>query len=104
MKRISLPWFSLTFSLSYIAFFVLDLPLFLYYPLTRQFTLSPLDAAVAGPAMHWYGLLASSAIAGLIAAIVLRERWIPGPLLQKLWLAPILAMFAVAWQLRFFFA
>lgn len=104
MKRISFPWFTLTFSFSYIVFFIVDLPLFLYYPLTRQITLSPLAADVAGPAMHWYGLLASSAIAGLITALILRDRWVPAALLQKFWLAPILAMLAVAWQLRFFFA
>ena len=104
MKRISLPWFTLTFSLSYIVFFAMDLPLFLYYPLTKQFTLTAIDAAVAGPSMHWYGLLASSAIAGLIVAAILRDRWIPAGLLQSFWLAPILAMLAVAYQLRFFFA
>lgn len=104
MKSMSLPGFTVVFNLAYVAFFALDLPLFLYYPLTRQFTLSPLDANIAGPSMHWYGLLASSAIAGLAAALILRDRWIPVGLLQKLWLAPILAMAVVAWQLRFFFA
>ena len=49
-------------------------------------------------------VLASSAIAGLITALILRDRWVPAALLQKFWLAPILAMLAVAWQLRFFFA
>jgi hypothetical protein len=104
MKCISLPVFTVAFNLSYIVFFVLDLPLFFYYPQTRQFTLSPLDARIAGPSMHWYGLLASSAIAGLAVALIIRDRWIPVVLLQKLWLAPILAMTIVVWQLRFFFA
>jgi hypothetical protein len=102
MKYFSLPWFTFVFSLSYIFIFARDLPLFLYYPLIKEFHLSAVSGA--GPAMKWYGLLASTGIVSLIAAMVLRDRWIPAVLQQKFWLAPFVAMLAVAWQLRFFVA
>ena len=103
MKRFSLPWFTLVFSLSYIFIFARDLPLFLYYPLTGEFHLSAVTTNM-GPAMKWYGLLATTAVVSLAACLVLRERWIPAALMQKFWLAPCLAMLAVAYELRFFFA
>ncbi len=102
MKFISLPWFTVVFSLFYIVVFAYDLSLFLYYPLPGRFSLAPLGAD-AGPAMHWYGMMASAAVAGLAAGVVLRDRWIPAALLSWLWLAPLAAMLASAYLLRQFF-
>ena len=51
MKRISLPWFSIAFSVAYVVVFALDLSLFLYYPLVKEIHLMPQGEAL-GPAMH----------------------------------------------------
>ncbi|TJY59527.1 hypothetical protein E4T66_14210 [Sinimarinibacterium sp. CAU 1509] len=104
MPRMSAAWFTVVFGLSYIAIFALDLALFLYYPLVRQFSFVPLIDASSGPAMHWYGLMASAGCAGLAASVCLRDRWIPEVLLQWLWIVPVSAMFASAFLLRQFFA
>jgi hypothetical protein len=103
MARFSPLWFTVAFSLAYVVVFVLDLTLFLYYPLTGEFHVEPVRAAAAGPAMHWCGLLASAAIVGLIAGLLAREHWIPPALQEWLWLAPALAMLATVYLLRQFF-
>lgn len=102
--RFSGPWFTLAFAVAYPVAFVLDLTLFLYYPLEREFRLAA-DPAMAGPAMHWYGLLATAALAALAAAWLLPGRWLSPRVLGFAWLAPVVCMAVIAWGLRpFFFA
>lgn len=100
--RLSLPWFTVAFSVAYIVIFALDLALFFYYPLVKEFHFSEINGA-AGPAMHWYGLLASAAIFGFIASLIARDRWIPRGLIRHLWIVPSLAVVASAFMLRHFF-
>jgi len=101
--RFSPPWFTLLFCMAYLASLTLNQALFLYYPLVGQFSLSPLDAA-AGPPMLWYGLMANAAVAGLLAGIVLPQRWLPDRLIAWSWLVPVATMAGVALDLRAFFA
>ncbi len=103
MKRISLPWFSIAFSVAYVVVFALDLSLFLYYPLVKEIHLMPQGEAL-GPAMHWYGMLALSAIAGLIVSLIARDHWIPARAVAWLWLVPAAALAGCAYLLRQFFA
>lgn len=103
MRCLSPAWFTVAFSLSYIVVFALDLALFLYYPLRREFHLSSLSDPSAGPAMHWYGLLASATCIGLLASLLLRDHWIPARLTQWLWLTPVSTMLASLYLLRHFF-
>lgn len=98
----SLPWFTVAFSVAYIFIFAMDLALFLYYPLVREFHLGEVKGAV-GPAMHWYGLVASAAIAGIATGLFARDRWIPSALIPYLWLAPVSTLVASAFLLRHFF-
>lgn len=103
MLRISLPWFTVAFSLSYIVIFALDMTLFLYYPVIGELHVKPLVGAAAGPAMHWYGLVASAAIVGLVVSVIGRDRWIPQTLGAWLWIAPASAMVVSVYLLLQFF-
>ena len=94
--------FSIAFCLAYIPVFSLDWPLFLYYPLHGDFSWSPLPDD-RGPAMHWYGLIATTAIIALVAALIARDRWIAEGLHKWLWLFPLLTMAEISWSLRIFF-
>lgn len=100
--RLSGPWFSIGFCIGYAVVFALDLPLFLYYPVPKRVVLSE-TAGLAGPAMHWYGLLASASIAGLVAGLIGRNEWLTPRRVAWSIAAPLLAMATVVWQLRVFF-
>lgn len=101
--KFSLPWFTVAFSVAYIFVFAMDLALFLYYPLVGEFHLGEARGAV-GPAMHWYGLVASAAIVGGATGLFARDHWIPSVLIPYLWLAPLATLMASAFLLRNFFA
>ena len=51
--------FSIAFCLAYVPVFSVDWPLFLYHPLHGDFSRTPLPEEM-GPAMHWYGLVATN--------------------------------------------
>jgi hypothetical protein len=70
--------------------------LFTYYPKTNQWMLfnhPPVGGAAAGPAMKWYGYVATDllggAVAGVIASLIgeknLRAVWWPG----MIWVVPV---------------
>lgn len=101
--RLSATAFSLAYCAAYAAVFALDAPLFLYYPVEGRFAWSwaPLDAV--GPAMAWYGLMASAAAVALPAALVVPERRAIAALRNLLWLFPAAALLVSAWLLRVFF-
>lgn len=102
MKCLSLPWFTVGFCLAYPVVFARDWPLFLYYPQVQRFHWGS-AAQDIGPAMHWYGLVATSALVGLILALVGRDAWFRPHLLHWLWLAPCIALLGALVLLRQFF-
>jgi hypothetical protein len=102
MPSLSRTWFTLIFCLSYIVFFALDWPLFLYYPQVKQLHLNA-PAGDIGPSMHWYGLVASAAVAGTIAALLCKDSWFSMGLVKWLWVAPVAAMLGCSYFLRQFF-
>lgn len=102
MKFISRPWFTVGFSLSYPVVFARDWALFLYYPQVQQFHWGN-SADDIGPPMHWYGLVATSALIGLGLALVAKDDWIAPRVARWLWLAPCVAMAGSAVLLRPFF-
>ena len=102
MTRFSRIWFTVAFSLSYIPIFAQDWPLFIYYPVSGRAHFNAV-AEEPGPAMHWYGFLASAAIVGVIAGAAGRDRWIPKAALPWLWVAPLAAMGGSFILLRKFF-
>jgi hypothetical protein len=78
--------------------------LFTYYPKTNQWMLfnhPPSGGAAAGPAMKWYGYVATDllggAVAGVIAILIgeknLRAVWPP----SLIWVVPIVATVVLFW-------
>ncbi len=101
--------FSVTFAAVYAAVYYFAVyynwPLFSYGPQTRQWLL--LDhAASAGPTMYWYGWIATSAIAGAVAGLIVSS--LPGNPGRRLWsglawLVPVCAIVAIAHMLSGYF-
>lgn len=102
MKYFSGPGFTLAFCLAYAVVFVLDQPLFVYYPMEGEFHWSEVGGDM-GPAMHWYGLVAVGALVALVVAAAVRTSWLPARIVSWFWLAPVACMAIVGWRLRFFF-
>ncbi len=102
MKFLSRPWFTIGFCLSYPFVFANDWALFLYFPQSQRFHWGP-EAQDLGPAMHWYGLVATAAIVGLALSLVGRDTWIAPRVVRWLWLAPCVAMLGSLVLLRQFF-
>ena len=102
MARFSPAWFSLCFCLSYPVFLAFDGHLFLYYPLINQWSFSPPKGAT-GPAMQWYGLIASAGLAGLVAGVVLPKHNLAFFVSRSAVIAAVAAMLACVYLLRDFF-
>jgi hypothetical protein len=97
--RFSPSVFAVAFCCAYIYVFAANEPLFLYYPLHGQFTWGHQLLKGSGPAMAWYGLMASAGIVSTVLALVIPERAI-GRLRGYLWLFPCAAMLASVFLLR----
>ena len=97
--------FAAAYAVAYFAAVDNNYALFTYHPAVAAFgwgVQPPKD----GPAMYWYGWLATAAIAALvlatIASVIPRraaERLAPG----LAWLIPLAVLVAFAWLLRGFF-
>ncbi len=98
--RFSTVAFSLVFSLAYLVALSFDGALFRYYPLTGQFTWGHVSLTDAGPAMAWYGLLATAAVAALPAALLLPQATLAARLRNLLWVLPVVALLGSAWLMR----
>ena len=97
--------FSAAFSCAYIWALTSNHPLFLYYPLhgdLRWGTHPLLASEASGPAMAWYGTIAT---AGLIAALVAIcvPRRLGETVAPYIWLFPVGAMLGCAFLFRRFF-
>jgi len=103
------PVFAIVFAVVYAVTYALavwkNLALFTYHPAIYEWGLG-VQKAKDGPAMYWYGWMATSAIvasiagvlASLLPAAVQRRLW-PG----LAWLVPLCAMLFFAWLLRGYF-
>lgn len=86
--------FTLVVGISYAAAVYLNWPLFRYYPLIKRFSLHDLADRSYGPAMNWYGWMATAAIpAVLVAAVVPKQLGdrIPAAIL---WVVPFIMLLA----------
>jgi hypothetical protein len=95
--------FSLTAPVVYVACEVFSLPLFTYHPATNRFDLGwGKGRSGEGPAMYWYGWVATMLIACTLLgwlATLLPEGMIRKIPLALIWLLPILALIPLAWAL-----
>jgi len=95
--------FSLTAPVVYVACELFSLPLFTYHPATNRVDLGwAAGRSGEGPAMYWYGWVATMLIACTLLgwlATLLPERLINKIPLALIWLLPILALIPLAWAL-----
>ena len=91
MGRLSRSWFTLGFCLAYPLVIALDWPVFVYFPQSRHFHWGSATNDV-GPAMHWYGLMASASLAGLMLALLCPEKWVAGRRRRWWWMVPMVSM------------
>jgi len=101
------PVFAIVFALVYAVTYALavwkNYALFTYHPALYEFGIG-VQKAKDGPAMYWYGWMATAAIAGSLAGLIAcfvpaaRRLW-PG----FAWLAPLCVMLFFAWLLRGYF-
>lgn len=101
--RFSPAAFMLAYCLAYVVAVAADLPAFRYYPLTGHLNWGPGAVKGAGPGMAWYGVMAEAGLAGLVAAVVLPDRWLQRPFWNVLWIIPVGALAALVFLMRIFF-
>jgi len=82
----SVPMFVTIFAAAYAVLYVFsvqyNLALFTYHAATEEFYFL-VKPASEGPAMYWYGWLATSALGAL--AIAALTTWLPSGLINRLW-------------------
>jgi hypothetical protein len=95
--------FTLVVGVGYAAAVYLDCPLFRYYPLVKRFSLRDRADRSLGPAINWYGWIATAAIAAIfVAAVVPRQlgNRIPAAML---WIVPFIMLLAAWYNERAWF-
>ena len=100
-----LPLFSVVFALLYVPAMELNWALFTYHPQLRAFGWL-VDAPRTGPAMYWYGWLATAALGAAAisgAALAVPARWSARVPASLAWIVPLMTMAAIAWLLRGYF-
>ncbi|HZS64800.1 MAG TPA: hypothetical protein VFA53_09955 [Xanthobacteraceae bacterium] len=105
----ALPVFAVTFAgaaaLFYLAAVEYNLALFTYHPLTKQFEFLAAPQR-SGPAMYWYGWIATAGLGGAAAGLL--ATFIPGPWAKRLWtglawVVPAFVILAFLYLLRVYF-
>jgi hypothetical protein len=97
--------FAATFAAAYFLAVLWNLTQFTYHPAIPEIGWG-LQTPKDGPAMYWYGWIASATLLGLAAAILLSflprsiiEKWAP----DLAWITPGITILALGWLLRSFF-
>ncbi len=94
--------FSLVACIVYTLAYYFDLSLFQYYMAENRFHISP-QGPQAGPPILWYGWLATAALAGAIAAVILPKALAARLSPDLLWLVPaVLIVAALMYEKRWF--
>jgi len=66
--------FTLVFGIGYAVAVYVNYPLFRFYPLVMRFSLHDLVDPSLGPAMSWYGWIATAAVPALLVAAFVPKR------------------------------
>ena len=102
MNRFAPGTFAVVYCCAYIVAFATDSPLFRYYPLNGDFTWGKQVLAGAGPAMAWYGLMASAVLVALLFAMLVPQRLMDRVFRNTVWIFPVAAMLTSVFLLRRF--
>jgi hypothetical protein len=97
--------FAVVFSVVYVIAVENNYALFTYHPATGEFG-AGVEKPRDGPAMYWYGWLATSGIIALIAGLA--ATWLPDSVTRRLWpgwswVVPAVVMAVFCYLLRNFF-
>ena len=74
----------------------INYPLFRYYPLVQRFSVHDLADRTLGPAMSWYGWIATAALPAALICVVVPRRWGDRVPAAVFWLVPV-AMLLAGW-------
>lgn len=98
--------FSIVCSIVYVVAVEKNYAMFTYHPATGQWSAGVEKAGPDGPAMYWFGWIATSTLAGFIAGLIacLLPRSVGERLSPALsWAAPLVCILVLAYILRNFF-
>ena len=88
--------FTLVFGLGQAVAVFGNYPLFRYYPLPRRFSLQDLADSSLGPAISWYGWIATATVLAVLVAAVIPKRIGDRIPAAVFWIVPLI-MIAAAW-------
>ena len=103
------PIFAVVFAVVYAGVYLIaverNYALFTYHPAIEEFGFL-VEPPREGPAMYWYGWIATAAIVALVAGLI--ACMVPQQMAKRLWsgwswAVPVAAMFAFGYLLRGFF-
>lgn len=97
--------FAVVFTVAYVIAVENNYALFTYHPAIGEWGVG-VEKGKDGPAMYWYGWLATSGIIATLAGAL--AAWLPESVARRLWpgwawVVPVGAMFAFCYLLREFF-
>jgi hypothetical protein len=101
--RVSSVVFSIVYCVAYLLVLALEWPLFRYYPTVKSFTWGWQSLQNSGPAMAWYGLMATAALFAIVAAVVIPSRYVAELLKGWLWIFPVITMLGCVYLMGPFF-
>ena len=94
--------FSMISTITYVLAYNFGWQMFRYYPLVKQVTLDALPKA-AGPAMMYYGWMATAALAGLVVALIVPPKFAARLPSAVAWVVPLLlAAFTLVYEKHWF--
>jgi hypothetical protein len=97
--------FAIAFAVAYVVAVESNVAVFTYHPITGELDWG-VKPAREGPAMYWYGWLATAGLTALVVALA--AKLLPERVAKSLWpgwswLVPLLALLAFVWLLKGFF-
>jgi hypothetical protein len=95
--------FTLMFGLGYAVAVYGNYPLFRYYPLVRRFSLHDIASRSLGPAITWYGWIATAAVVAVIVAAVIPKRVGDRIPAAAFWIVPVIMFAAGCYRERGWF-
>jgi hypothetical protein len=95
--------FSLVSTVVYVLAYNFNWQAFRYYPLLNQFSIDPLPAKSSGPAMLYYGWMATALIAGLTVAAIVPPKYAAKLPPAVAWVVPLLLVaFTLVYEKHWF--
>jgi hypothetical protein len=96
--------FSVTFGIVYTLAYFFNWPMFTYYPAIREWHLHALPGRSAGPAMFYYGWMATAAVSSAVLAVLVPRSFAEKLPAAVIWAVPVvLTIFLLGYEKHWFF-